>query len=87
MFLAAPSPVWLGVGMFVFTIGEMLIVPAEHELISRFSPQAYRGTYFGVHSLEEIGNFVGPWTGGLILVHLGGAAMFLYLARTNETAL
>ena len=63
MFLAASSPVWLGVGMFMFTIGEMLIVPAEHKLISRFSPQAYRGTYFGVHSLGEIGNSVGTWTG------------------------
>jgi MFS family permease len=86
VFLAAPSPVWLGVGMFVFTLGEMLIVPAEYELINRFSPQAYRGTYFGVHSLGEVGNFLGPWTGGLILVHFGGAAMFLYFALVAVAA-
>ena len=87
VFLAAPSPVWLGVGMFVFTLGEMLIVPAEYELINRFSPQAYRGTYFGVHSLGEVGNFLGPWTGGLILVHFGGAAMFLYFALVAVAAI
>ncbi len=86
VFLAAPSPVWLGVGMFVFTIGEMLIVPAEYELINRFAPQSYRGTYFGVHSLGEIGNFFGPWTGGLILAHFGGGMMFLYFALVAAAA-
>lgn len=51
------------------------------------SPQAYRGTYFGVHSLGEVGNFLGPWTGELILVHFGGAAMFLYFALVAAAAI
>jgi MFS family permease len=80
IFLLAPSTIWLGVGMFVFTIGEMAIVPAEYDLVNRFSSPQYRGTYFGMHSLGEFGNFLGPWLGGMILSQVGGAGMFTFFA-------
>ena len=87
VFLLAPDPRWLAVGMFIFTIGEMAITPAEYDLVNRFATPAYRGTYFGAHSLGEIGNFLGPWSGGLILASFGGGPMFVYFAAITLLAM
>lgn len=66
--------------MVVFTIGEVLVVPAEYVLVDRISNDDNRGAYFGAHSLSAVGNFVGPLLGGLALGALGGQGMFLVFA-------
>lgn len=66
--------------MVVFTIGEILIVPAEYAQIDQISPANMRGTYYGAQSFSELGSFLGPWVGGMILSAYGGPAMFLIMA-------
>ncbi|USG64577.1 MFS transporter [Brevibacillus ruminantium] len=66
--------------MIVFTLGEILIIPTEYALIDQISPPQMRGTYYGAQSFSELGNFLGPWAGGLILSIYGGPIMFLVMA-------
>jgi predicted MFS family arabinose efflux permease len=66
--------------MIVFTLGEILIVPAEYAQIDQISPANMRGTYYGAQSVSELGSFLGPWAGGMILSAYGGPAMFLVMA-------
>jgi len=66
--------------MVLFTIGEVLVVPAEYVLVDRISNDDNRGAYFGAHSLSAVGNFFGPLMGGLALGALGGEGMFMLFA-------
>jgi MFS family permease len=63
--------------MVVFTIGETFIVPAEFAMIDRIAPGHRRGSYFGAQTFAQLGGFLGPFVGSLILAHYGGRAMFL----------
>lgn len=65
------------VSMIVFTIGEILIVPTEYVLIDQITPEDMRGTYYGVITFSNLGNFLGPWVGSTVLGSFGGTAMFL----------
>lgn len=71
---------WMVTAMIVFTLGEILIVPAEYAQIDQISPANMRGTYYGAQSVSELGSFLGPWAGGMILSAYGGPAMFLVMA-------
>jgi len=66
--------------MFLFTIGEVLVVPAEYVLVDKISDDGNRGAYFGAHSLSSVGNFIGPLFGGLALGAFGGQGMFMLFA-------
>jgi MFS family permease len=71
---------WFVTAMIVFTLGEILIIPAEYAQIDQIAPPRMRGTYYGAQSVSELGSFLGPWAGGLILSAYGGPAMFLVMA-------
>ncbi|TCP77778.1 putative MFS family arabinose efflux permease [Rhizobium sp. PP-CC-2G-626] len=66
--------------MVVFTLGEILVVPAEYMLVDSISCAKNRGRSFGAHSLSAVGGFKGPTFGGAALELLGGSAMFLLFA-------
>ncbi|SES41369.1 MFS transporter [Rhizobium sp. NFR03] len=66
--------------MVVFTLGEILVVPAEYMLVDSISCAKNRGRSFGTHSLSAVGGFIGPTFGGAALELLGGSAMFLLFA-------
>lgn len=68
---------WMVAAMIVFTFGEILIVPAEYAQIDQISPANMRGTYYGAQSASELGSFLGPWAGGMVLSAYGGPIMFL----------
>lgn len=76
------SPGWTAfiVAMIVFTIGEILIVPAEFAQIDLISPANMRGTYYGAQSITMLGSFLGPWAGGMVLASYGGPVMFMVMA-------
>jgi MFS family permease len=78
----AASSGWGGfiVAMVIFTLGEILIVPAEYAQIDQITPIGMRGTYYGAQSFSDFGSFLGPWVGGMILSAYGGPAMFLTMA-------
>jgi predicted MFS family arabinose efflux permease len=63
--------------MVLFTIGEIWIVPAEYVLIDQITPEGMRGTYYGGVTFSNLGNFLGPWVGSIVLGDFGGTAMFL----------
>jgi MFS family permease len=63
--------------MVVFSLGEILIYPAEFAIIDRIAPEDSRGAYFGAQTFTQIGVFIGPVTGGLLLGAYGGTTMFL----------
>lgn len=70
----------LVISMIVFTLGEVLVVPAEYMLVDGIANDRNRGTYFGAHSLATVGNFLGPLLGGVALSAAGGAGMFFLFA-------
>jgi MFS family permease len=78
---------WFVAAMIVFTLGEILIIPAEYAQIDQIAPPRMRGTYYGAQSVSELGNFLGPWAGGLILSAYGGTAMFLVMAALAVASL
>ncbi|MEV0899955.1 MFS transporter [Actinoplanes sp. NPDC049802] len=63
--------------MVVFSLGEILIYPAEFAIIDRIAPEENRGAYFGAQTFAQIGVFIGPFTGGLLLGAYNGTVMFL----------
>jgi MFS family permease len=63
--------------MVVFSLGEILIYPAEFAIIDRIAPERRRGAYFGAQTFAQIGVFIGPLTGGLLLGAYDGTTMFL----------
>lgn len=63
--------------MVVFSLGEILIYPAEFAIIDRIAPEERRGAYFGAQTFAQLGVFIGPFTGGLLLAAYDGTTMFL----------
>jgi MFS family permease len=63
--------------MCVLAIGETLVVPAEFTIIDPLAPGERRGGYFGAQTFTQLGDFLGPFTGGLLLARFGGRTMFL----------
>jgi MFS family permease len=64
------------VSIFLITLGEILIFPANSILIDELAPDHLRGTYFGAGQFRKIGSFAGPIIGGYFLTHLNGQIMF-----------
>jgi MFS family permease len=75
---AASGSLWQFVAaMVVFSIGETFIVPSEFAIIDRIAPPERRGSYFGAQTFSQLGGFVGPLLGGVLLSTWNGAVMFL----------
>lgn len=79
-FAFSHSLTWLIISMGIFTFGEILNYPAANMLIDKLAPEHMRGTYYGAQTLTNIGHFMGPWIGGLLLVSYGGSTLFLVIA-------
>lgn len=65
------------VAMVVFSVGETFIVPSEFAIVDRIAPEERRGSYFGAQTFGQLGGFVGPYLGGLLLATWNGTVMFL----------
>ncbi|MGC5325567.1 MDR family MFS transporter [Brevibacillus sp. SYSU BS000544] len=78
---------WFILSMIVFTVGEILVVPAEYAQIDQITPQGMRGTYYGAQSFCDLGGFIGPWVGGMVLASYGGPSMFLLMAAISLASL
>ncbi|WP_028547905.1 MDR family MFS transporter [Paenibacillus sp. UNC451MF] len=68
------------VSMFFFTLGEILNYPQANVLVDRLAPEGMRGTYFGAQSFNNLGHFIGPLVGGILLTHWGGPGLFVTMA-------
>lgn len=75
---AAATTMWMFIlAMAVFAIGETFIVPSEFAIIDRIAPEDRRGSYFGAQTFAQLGGFVGPYLGGVLLSTWNGTVMFL----------
>jgi MFS family permease len=78
--MALSTEAWIIVAaIVVFTIGEVIVVPAEYMFIDAIAPSNLRGSYFGAQNLVHIGVAIGPIICGFLLVHASPAAMFAAL--------
>jgi MFS family permease len=73
--------------IFLVTLGEILIFPANSILIDQLAPDHLRGTYFGAGQFRKIGSFVGPIIGGYFLTHLDGQKMFWLISIITLTSI
>lgn len=66
------------VSMVVFTMGEVLVIPAEYQLLDQITPAHFRGAYYGAQSFTTLGSFIGPWLGSVILTHFSSGGFFTF---------
>ncbi|MCW2270236.1 MFS transporter [Pseudomonas sp. JUb96] len=65
--------------MVVFTLGEIIVIPAEYMFIDSIAPEHLRGVYYGAQNLSNLGAALGPVICGFALAHLVPVATFYLL--------
>ena len=76
--LAQTLLVWC-LAMLVFTLGEIIVIPAEYMFIDTIAPEHLRGMYYGAQNLSNLGAALGPVICGFALAALAPQAMFYLL--------
>lgn len=76
--MAASAPAWC-LAMLVFTLGEIIVIPAEFMFIDLIAPEHLRGVYYGAQNLSNLGAGLGPILVGLALEHIVPVAVFYLL--------
>ena len=66
--------------MALFTVGEMIVFPAEYMFIDRIAPSHLRGLYYGAQNLGNLGAAMGPVLCGMVLATQPAHWMFYMLA-------
>lgn len=77
-------------GVFVFTVGEVLMFTMMDMLIDRIAKPEWKGTYFGTIGFNNIGSVAAPIVGGLLLDRFAlqsGLAVFAPLALLTALGL
>jgi MFS family permease len=69
----------LVLAVVIFSLGEVIVVPAEFTFIDSIAPENLRGSYFGAQNLVHIGIAIGPILCGVLLQHFAPAVMFYVL--------
>ncbi len=66
---ALSDSLWVWAGwMVVFTLGEILLVPAEYLYIDAIAPEHLRGSYYGAQNLAQAGGAISPVLAGMVLL-------------------
>jgi len=68
------------VAMFIFTLGEMIIYPAEFLFVDTLAPEELRGSYYGAQNLAALGGALSPVISGFLLMHTPAPTMFYALS-------
>lgn len=76
---AETTPAWCA-AMFVFTLGEMIIYPAEYLFVDTIAPDHLRGSYLGAQNLAAFGGAMSPVICGYLLINSPAPTMFYVLA-------
>lgn len=79
-FAYAQVPVVWVLAMIVFTVGEIIIIPAEYLFIDYIAPEDMRGVYYGAQNLSNLGAALGPVLCGVALSFYAPQAMFYVLS-------
>ncbi|MDT8907515.1 MFS transporter [Pseudomonas fluorescens] len=78
----AHAQAWMAwvVAMIIFTVGEIIIIPAEYLFIDYIAPEDMRGVYYGAQNLSNLGAALGPVLCGFVLSLYAPQAMFHVLS-------
>jgi MFS family permease len=79
-FSMADSLVGWCVAMFIFTLGEMIIYPADFLFVDTLAPEELRGSYYGAQNLAALGGALSPVMCGFLLMHTPAPSMFYALS-------
>lgn len=79
-FSMANSLMAWAMAMVLFTLGEIIVFPAEYMFIDRIAPVHLRGMYYAAQNLSNLGAAMGPIVCGISLAYLPPFAMFYVLA-------
>lgn len=66
--------------MLVFTVGEIVLVPAEYLYIDAIAPEDCKGVYYGAQNLASLGGALGPMLAGWMLARASGGVLFAAMA-------
>ncbi|VVO05853.1 Multidrug resistance protein MdtH [Pseudomonas fluorescens] len=79
-FSFADSLIGWCVAMFIFTLGEMIIYPADFLFVDTLAPEELRGSYYGAQNLAALGGALSPVMCGFLLMHTPAPSMFYALS-------
>jgi MFS family permease len=66
--------------MAIFTVGEIIVFPAEYMFIDKIAPDHMRGMYYGAQNLSNLGAALGPVLCGVVLASQPPHYIFYMLA-------
>ncbi|QHD00863.1 MFS transporter [Pseudomonas sp. S04] len=64
--LSTSVMLWV-LSMAIFTLGEIIVFPAEYMFIDHIAPAPLRGLYYGAQNLSNLGAALGPVLCGMVL--------------------
>jgi MFS family permease len=76
--LADSLLIWV-IAMAVFTLGEIIVFPAEYMFIDNIAPNHLRGMYYAAQNLGNLGAALGPVLCGLLLATQPAHSIFVML--------
>ncbi|MEX5353029.1 MFS transporter [Pseudomonas juntendi] len=79
--MAGSALAWC-LAMVVFTLGEIIVIPAEYMFIDLIAPEHLRGVYYGAQNLSNLGAGLGPAIVGFALGQWVPAATFYLLVMS-----
>ncbi|BDM24350.1 MFS transporter [Pseudomonas sp. LRP2-20] len=68
--------------MLVFTLGEIIVIPAEYMFIDLIAPEHLRGVYYGAQNLSNLGAALGPVMVGFALGRWWPGVIFYLLVMS-----
>ncbi|WP_312816858.1 MFS transporter [Pseudomonas sp.] len=81
-FAMAGSVVAWCLAMLVFTLGEIIVIPAEYMFIDLIAPEHLRGVYYGAQNLSNLGAALGPVMVGVALGRWWPGVIFYLLVMS-----
>lgn len=75
-FAYATTPAAWVLAMIIFTIGEVIVVPAEYLFIDAIAPDHLKGSYYGAQNLTMLGSALNPLFCGVLLTHASPRTVF-----------
>jgi MFS family permease len=79
-FALSTSVVLWVISMAIFTVGEIIVFPAEYMFIDKIAPDHLRGMYYGAQNLSNLGAALGPVLCGVVLATQPPHYIFYMLA-------
>jgi MFS family permease len=96
--LSSSILLWV-ISIAIFTVGEIIVFPAEYMFIDKIAPNNLRGMYYGAQNLSNLGAALGPVLCGIVLatqpphyifymlaLFIVAGGMFYFLGASNVSA-